>query len=99
MNLEQGEIDFTADNPEDGYKNWQQELKKQQRKIESQWGIILGKKVRLHLRDYDQPFEGIMSIDKQAPKPKQARHPLRLRIGHHTFQAGEIKSISTITEN
>jgi len=102
MNLEQGEIDFTADNPEDGYKNWLKELIKHQRELESRWGIILGKKVRVYLRDYDHPFEGVISIDKQASsktKPNQARQPPRLIIGHHTFHAGEIKSISTLTED
>jgi hypothetical protein len=95
MITEQGEFDFSADHPEDGYKNWLEEQKKYQRRLELRWGIILNKKVCVFLQEYDQPFEGIISIINHPP---HSNKPPQLRIGHHIFQADEIKSITTLTE-
>lgn len=96
MTFDQGEFNFDKTNQSDGYKNWQKELKELQHQWELHWGIILGKKVRVYRREYTQALEGIMSIIEPLPKRNK---PPTVRIGHHTFKANEIESISIISEN
>lgn len=91
MSFNQGKFNFDTANPSDGYTNWQKELKEQQHQWELRWGIILGKNVRVYRREYSQALEGIMSIVPPLPKKHQ---PPTVRIGHHTFRANEIESIT-----
>lgn len=91
MTFDQGELNFDATDESDGYDYWQKELKAQQHQWELNWGIILGKNVRVYRREYTQPLEGIMSI--VAPLPKRNQAPT-VSIGHHTFKADEIESIT-----
>ena len=80
----QGEFDFSGD--EAGYRNWQRELEKKKKAFERRHGLRLGQRVRLQLRGFAKPIEGVISIDGCQSSKENA--PPRLRIGTLVFVAG-----------
>ncbi len=88
-NFDQGEFNFDAPSNENGYALWKKELDDLKKDIESQWGIILGSRVRVSLRGYAGPKEGVMQL--MSEKPLSDTPPM-LRIGDLTFQADLIES-------
>ncbi len=45
MTFDQGEFNFQATGPEDGYRKWREELDAKKRAFEARWGVILGRTV------------------------------------------------------
>jgi hypothetical protein len=91
MNFDQGQFDFDRSGPSDGYRRWIERLNAERRAFESRWGIILGRKVRLQLRDHLRAVEGILTcIDP--PRPGKPRKP-RFRLGALEFTSSEIESV------
>jgi len=90
FNHNQGEFNFDSKNGEKGYLHWQEELDRQKKAIESRWNIVLSHPVRVVIREYTQPIEGIISVISEKT---MANKPPRLRIGHMEFSAHDIESI------
>lgn len=82
----------------DGYAQWQAEKQARRRDFEQAWGIRLGHRVRVQLRNERSPREGIIQLLDDLPdqiKPDQ-RPTLRLRIGDHHLLPNQIESLSVI---
>jgi hypothetical protein len=94
MPFDQGEFDFDAPGSEDGYRNWQKRLDEQKRAFERKWGIVLGRRVRVTLRNHDRPLEGeIYLVDENiSPSTKD----IRLRIKGFEFARSEVAGIVRI---
>ena len=91
MNFDQGEFNFKANGPEDGYRKWREELDAKKRAFETRWGVILGRTVRVALRDHVKPLTGILEwvSDPKNPSPKTPQ----FRLKGMTFTVAEIESI------
>ncbi|MDP1590139.1 MAG: hypothetical protein Q8M07_20465 [Prosthecobacter sp.] len=79
----------------DGYEKWKQEQAAERLAFEKQWGVPLGKQVRVQLRG--EPRERVGRLQAAAePKGRSkttaSRH-LRLRIGEHIFLSSQIESL------
>jgi hypothetical protein len=94
MNLDQGYFNFDAAEGESGYQKWQEELDARKKRFESHYGIILGSKVRITLRNENQPIDGIITLcDSKEPKN---RNKLPLRISSRIITMEEIESITRL---
>jgi hypothetical protein len=96
MTFDQGEFDFEAFRPEDGYRHWKVVLDEEKRAFESRWGIILGRPVRLKLRSRDEPLEGIVNLVSGEERPRGAS--LRLSLKGFVFTPKEIESVMRLEE-
>lgn len=95
---DEGDLFSLASPACDGYAHWQAEKQARRRDFEQAWGIRLGRRVRVQLRNERAPREGIIQFldglpDQQAP---DQRHPVRLRIGDHHFLPNQIECLSVI---
>lgn len=97
MNFDQGKFDFEQSGSEQGYRRWQERLDAERRAFEKRWGVILGRRVRLQLRDYDRPFEGSLTLVEERTKKKNSAP--RLCLGSLKFTAAEIESVITIDDS
>ena len=95
MHFNQGEFNFQAEKGESGYQHWLEELDTQKKSIESRWGIVIGKKVRVHLQGYAHPTEGTITLPTLKPKPGT---PPELRIGNRVFSPTDIVSITRLDD-
>ena len=89
--FDQGEFNFDANGSEVGYRKWRQELEAKQRAFESRWGVILGRRVSVILKDHAKPVCGILEWTTD-PKKRDASRPL-LRLKGLEFTPAEIESI------
>ncbi len=91
MNFDQGQFNFNAKGPEDGYRKWREELDAKKRVFEIRWGVILGRTVRVTLRDHVKPLTGILEwvTDPKLAKPKSPQFQLK----DVRFTVSEIESI------
>lgn len=96
MNFDQGELDFSGDGTEQGYRKWQRDLDERKRAFELRYGVIVGRRVRVQLIGETHPLEGLIRLDTE--KPPQAAAKLRLRLGAREFTAAQIESIIRIDE-
>lgn len=87
MNFDQGEFDFDRPGNEAGYERWRERLDQQRRDFEKRWGVPLGHRVHLRLRDHARSVTGRIEVtDLRASPP-------RFRIGSIEFTADEIESV------
>lgn len=57
----QGGLDFENENAdESGFERWQESNEARRKEIEVKYGLILGRKVRLKLRQLDKEIEGVI---------------------------------------
>jgi len=96
MSFNQGEFNFEARPGEKGYQRWREELDARKRAFEARWGVILGRRVRLQLRDHLHPIEGIIRL-REDKQPKNAKHPL-LIINNLEFSAAHIDSLVALDD-
>jgi len=91
MSFDQGQFNFDAKGPEDGYRKWREELDAKKQAFESRWGIILGRTVRVTLRDHIKPLTGMLEwvTDPKISTPKSPR----FRLKGVLFTIAEIESI------
>lgn len=82
----------------DGYAHWRAEKQARRRDFEQAWGIRLGHRVRVQLRNERSPREGIIQLLDDLPDQKDPaqRQAVRLRIGDHSFLPHQIESLSVI---
>jgi hypothetical protein len=94
MDFDQGEFNFDAQGPEDGYRKWRQELEAAQRDFEQRWGVILGKHVEVQLNDMAKPLRGMLRI--VIGKGLRANDPPELELRGLRFKPGAIQHILQI---
>lgn len=91
MNFDQGEFNFAANGPEDGYRKWREELVAKQRAFETRWGVILSRRVCVSLRDHAKPLTGILEL-LAGSRQSAAAAPM-FRLKGLEFSPAEIESI------
>ncbi|MDP3851110.1 MAG: hypothetical protein Q8Q59_11440 [Luteolibacter sp.] len=91
MNFDQGQFNFDAQGPEDGYRRWREDLEEAKRAFESRWGVVMGKRVTVWLTNHAKPLSGIL---EWLPGLRQNRNaPPRFRLRGLEFGVAEIESI------
>lgn len=91
MTFDQGEFNFEAPGGDAGWRRWREEMEEKKRAFESRWGVVLGKRVTVWLRDHAKPLSGKLEWlqDRSAP----AHAPPRFRLRGLEFGVREIESI------
>ena len=91
MNFDQGQFNFDAQGSEAGWRRWRDELDAKKRAFELRWGVVLGKRVTVCLRDHAKPLSGMLEWQ---PEPKAGPNaPPRFKLRGLEFGPGEIESI------
>jgi len=90
--FDQGCFNFEAKGDESGYQRWQEELDARKRAFETRWGVILGRRVQLELRDHKRPLTGIIHLTPDPTRPAGESQPI-FRIGSIPFSPSEIESL------
>lgn len=91
MSFDQGEFNFEANGPEDGYRKWRAELVAKQHAFEARWGVILSRRVRVSLTDHAKPLVGMLEL-LAGPQHRAAGRP-RFRLKGLEFSPADIASI------
>jgi len=74
----QGVLDFNAGNTH-GFDNWRLQREERLQLIRGEWGVPVGRRVRLKLREFDSEFTGILMLADEPPTIDR-RLPLSLKI-------------------
>ncbi len=74
----QGELDFES-GCTDGYKNWLRQQEERLEAIREEWGLPVGLRVRIKLKDLDGEIEGKLELVEQ-PVSIDRSVPLHLRV-------------------
>ena len=91
---EQIDMDFNAP-ADDGYEIWQWERREAEKRIAKEWGLPVGKRVRLKRFNIDYEFEGFLKLVK-LPLTINKKQPLEIQIEKMKFLSDEIESCSVI---
>ena len=86
---QQPELAVGAD--EAGYSAWKNEVGEEQIAFEKQWGVTLGKSVRVQFKGLPKPMEGVLRAveEKGGGRPRR----LRLQMGEQIFFSYQIESL------
>ena len=90
--LDQPELSFDTTTADSGYDRWQEDRRVAKLSLAKRLGLPLGHLVEVWLKD-DVRLRGSLELAEEklfVPEGKDAH--LQLRIGHATFEAGEIES-------
>ena len=76
---------------EAGYSAWKNEVGEEQIAFEKQWGVTLGKSVRVQFKGLPKPMEGVLRAveEKGGGRPRR----LRLQMGEQIFLSYQIESL------
>ncbi|MEI7909732.1 MAG: hypothetical protein WCK77_08875 [Verrucomicrobiota bacterium] len=85
----QGLLDFDAGNT-NGFDNWRQQREARLLLIRREWGVPVGRRVCLKLREFDHEFTGILMLAEEPPKIDR-RLPLLLKIRNIPLGLGDIE--------
>ena len=96
MDFDQGQFNFDAKGPEDGFRKWREELDAKKRAFEARWGVILGKSVRVTLRNHAKPLTGVLEWITD-PRKKATDEPL-FRLRGMEFKPAEIESMVRVDD-
>lgn len=91
MSFDQGQFDFDAPGTDAGWRRWREELEEKKRAFESRWGVVLGRRVTVCLRDHVKPLSGL--IEWIEPSASQRHLPPRFRLRGLEFVPGDIESL------
>lgn len=91
MPFDQGQFDFDAPGSDAGWRRWREELEEKKRVFESRWGVVLGKRVVVSLREYAKPLSG--KIEWIEPPANERHLPPRFRMRGLEFGPTEIESV------
>ena len=91
MSFDQGEFNFDAAGDDAGWRRWREELEEKKRAFESRWGVVLGKRVTVWLKDYAKPLSGRLEWIQERGEGPGARPRFRLRGAE--FGVDEIESL------
>ncbi len=86
----QGVFDFETGHL-DGLANWRREQEARLEAIREEWGLPVGRKVRIRLRTMDGELEGMLRLVVM-PVSVDRRIPLRLRVGRVDLTEPDIES-------
>lgn len=74
-----------------GYDHWRKDMDEARLEFERRWGVPVGHRVRVQLRDDDVEHEGVLNVvERIAPTKK---HGLMLQLGGRQFRAAELMSV------
>ena len=90
----QGLLDFDSGNT-NGFDNWCQQREERLQSVRREWGVPVGRRVRLKLREFNQEFTGILMLVEE-PLKIDRRLPLLLRIRNIPFTQADIEHCSTL---
>lgn len=91
MSFDQGEFNFDARGDDSGWRRWREELDAKKKAFETRWGVVMGKRVVVWLRDHAKPLRGtIECLDRDRPA---GNAPPRFRVCGAEFGVDEIESI------
>jgi len=79
----------------DGYANWQWDREQAVREVAAVWGLPLGQTVRVRLHGIDGESVGVLRL-AELPRRLDRRRPLRLKMGRHVFESGELEACSVV---
>jgi hypothetical protein len=96
MDFDQGQFNFDAKGPEDGFRKWREDLDAKKRSFESRWGVILGKSVQVTLRHHAKPLTGVLEWITDPRKTPDAEPLFRLR--GMEFAPSEIESMVRVED-
>jgi hypothetical protein len=91
MSFDQGQFDFDAPGSDAGWRRWREELDEKKRAFESRWGVVLGKRVRVWLKNHAKPLCGM--LEWLEPAKGGINGPPRFRLRGLEFGHEEIESI------
>jgi hypothetical protein len=91
MSFDQGQFNFDAPGSDAGWRRWREELDEKKRAFESRWGVVLGKRVIVSLRNHAKPLRGMLEWIDEGRGGKNA--PPRFRLRGAEFGHEEIESI------
>jgi hypothetical protein len=90
MSFDQGQFNFDAPGSDAGWRRWREELDERKRAFESCWGVVLGKRVVVCLRDHAKPLRGMLEWIEPGRGGKNATPRFRLRgaeFGHEEIES------------
>ncbi len=96
MSFDQGNFNFDANGPEDGYRKWREELDAARLSFKRRWGVILSRRVELVLGDHEKPLVGLLRVVSDSKKKRNG--PPEFMMGGLRFQPGSIRSIVQLEE-
>ncbi len=91
MAFDQGQFDFDAPGSDAGWRRWREELDANKRAFESRWGVVLGKRVTVWLKDHAKPLSGM--LEWQEPVKGKRNDPPSFKLRGLEFVVGEIESV------
>lgn len=62
MKPPENQPDLTFSASEAGFAKWHQQLDQHRRALSEKLGIPIGTKVRIRLRDFERPFDGVLEV-------------------------------------
>lgn len=71
-------LDFESGNT-NGFDNWRQQREARLQLIRHEWGVPVGRRVCLKLREFDREFTGVLRLAEE-PTKIDRRLPLLLKI-------------------
>jgi hypothetical protein len=93
MSFDQGQFDFDAPGSDAGWRRWREELDEKKRAFESRWGVVLGKRVTVWLKDHAKPMSGMPEWLEPAKAGKEKNGAPHFRLRGLEFGVGEIEGI------
>lgn len=90
MDFDQGEFNFDAPGSDAGWRRWREELEEKKRAFESRWGVVLGRRVTVWLKDHAKPLSGRIEClgGPHAAKDASPRFLLKgLEFGHDEIES------------
>ncbi len=96
MNFNQGELNFDADNSEQGHKKWLAELDQRRKEMETRFGIILRQPVIVQLRGENAPLQGVISIVSTSIPKKRSQLLLKIGNSNRQFTLAQIETITSL---
>jgi len=97
MSFDQGQFNFDARGPEEGYERWREELDEKRKAFEKRWGVILSRRVEIVLNDHEKPLRGILRLVRG--KKSNPNKPPEFEINRIRFQRSAIVSIIQLNED
>jgi hypothetical protein len=90
MSFDQGQFDFDAPGSDAGWRRWREELDEKKRAFESRWGVVLGKRVTVWLKDHAKPLSGMLEWLEVAKGGMNGAPRFKLRgleFGHEEIES------------
>jgi hypothetical protein len=91
MSFDQGEFNFDAEGSESGYRKWRQELDARKQEFEHRWGVVLGKRVKVWLKNHAKPVSG--PLEWLTGKRYNPNDEPRFKVRSLEFVISEVESM------